>query len=203
MGQKYQSNLGKTCSQCPAPAHCKGLCVTCYYAANNKNSHPKPGRKCKHEGCETKPSKDEEFCSAHRQKARKFCGNEGCPYPLWKDGICRRCHKKKEHVAIAIQPEAKRLKNRARKAGVSVDLIESLSKAQNNKCAICSVIMERNVNASWSECIDHCHETLKGRGLLCRTCNHSLGLYENFQRKLGLIIEPYERYLDNPPCSLL
>ncbi len=71
---------------------------------------------------------------------------------------------------------------------------------QNGKCGICPVVLlpQKGVNG---QCVDHCHDSLKVRGFLCTACNQSLGHYEKYQRANGLVLEPYEQYLANPPAG--
>lgn len=52
----------------------------------------------------------------------------------------------------------------------------ALVEAHNNVCAICNE-PESIKNAKLS--IDHCHETGKVRGLLCRNCNSALGKFKD------------------------
>lgn len=67
---------------------------------------------------------------------------------------------------------------------------------QRGVCAICPVVMDtENRKGMRGEHADHCHETGRPRGLLCRACNQALGFYEKYQRPAGLVIQPYERYL--------
>jgi hypothetical protein len=55
---------------------------------------------------------------------------------------------------------------------VTVEQYEQLFTAQAGLCAICKRTPE-----SGRLCIDHCHETNKVRGLLCKLCNHGLGCF--------------------------
>lgn len=58
-----------------------------------------------------------------------------------------------------------------------------LVEKQDCKCAICN--KELNITRSPKEgksadlCVDHCHDTNKVRGLLCRDCNFALGLFRD------------------------
>lgn len=56
--------------------------------------------------------------------------------------------------------------------GISVDDYEKLFIEQDGCCAICGKRTKLDV--------DHCHKSGRIRGLLCRQCNHALGLlYDN------------------------
>lgn len=55
---------------------------------------------------------------------------------------------------------------------------------QNNKCAIC--------NEEKQLVVDHCHETLKVRKLLCRMCNTGLGMFKDDSQLLRNAIEYLE-----------
>jgi len=64
--------------------------------------------------------------------------------------------------------------------GVSYEwYLETLSK-QNGVCAICfqpetAVIRDKLLSLA----VDHCHDTGKVRGLLCRSCNNSIGAFKH------------------------
>jgi DNA-directed RNA polymerase subunit RPC12/RpoP len=53
--------------------------------------------------------------------------------------------------------------------GLTKEQYEALLKKQEYKCAICSTKAPLDV--------DHCHETNKVRGLLCRRCNLGIGYF--------------------------
>jgi hypothetical protein len=57
------------------------------------------------------------------------------------------------------------------KYGLSKEDYEYLLEIQDYCCAICK--KEKDL------CIDHCHQTGRIRGLLCRRCNSVLGQFDN------------------------
>ena len=62
--------------------------------------------------------------------------------------------------------------------------------AQDGKCAVCGVHQNR---LDRNFCMDHDHETMKIRGLLCRTCNVGIGMLKDNICVLSKAIE----YLQN------
>lgn len=57
--------------------------------------------------------------------------------------------------------------------GITLDDYNKMLNLQNGKCAICqkhTSILKKDL------CVDHCHKTLKIRGLLCSTCNAGIGM---------------------------
>lgn len=73
----------------------------------------------------------------------------------------------------------------------------ALLAAQNGKCALCQRAEHgrRGLDAdSWM--IDHNHETGEVRGLLCDSCNTSLGHFESLMRNVG--IDAVHEYLTRP-----
>ncbi len=81
-------------------------------------------------------------------------------------------------------------------------LFAGLMAHQNSTCAICprTVIDRRGHDGAYP---DHCHASFTPRGILCGICNSSLGFYERYQKPAGLVLEPYENYLANPPARKL
>lgn len=116
-------------------------------------------RTCKVDTC-TKHVHALDLCVAHYQRLRKtgdvrpdepvrkwVQGQEGC-----KVGDCQRDH--------AANGFCQAHQTQFNKYGVVVEPSDS--------CAMCG--REEDL------CIDHCHETGKVRGVLCRTCNSGIGM---------------------------
>lgn len=66
------------------------------------------------------------------------------------------------------------------------DDYENLLEKQNYACAICGITTEE---IDKKLVIDHDHETLKVRGLLCWRCNSGLGFFQDNQAHLAMAIE--------------
>jgi hypothetical protein len=73
------------------------------------------------------------------------------------------------------------------------EMYYELLKKQNYTCAICNnVELRGDVQISLS--VDHCHDTLKVRGLLCGNCNRAIGLFKDDPKLLQNAIN-YLNYL--------
>ncbi len=57
-----------------------------------------------------------------------------------------------------------------RRYGITVDDYERMFYDQGGVCAICETPKAETLS------VDHCHTTLKVRGLLCNQCNRGMGL---------------------------
>ena len=74
---------------------------------------------------------------------------------------------------------------------------------QNNRCAICDLYF-KNSKATH---IDHCHQTMKVRGILCKYCNHAIGFFKDnintiynaikYLEKIPLVFETSKTSLTN------
>jgi hypothetical protein len=64
---------------------------------------------------------------------------------------------------------------------------EKLMEAQKGFCAICG--RERNRPLD----LDHNHKTGEPRGLLCRSCNNGLGLFEDDPKRLRAAADYLEK----------
>ncbi len=66
--------------------------------------------------------------------------------------------------------------------GITIDHYNSLLIKQNYCCAICKISIEDHQLAKGSNkhfAVDHCHQSLVVRGLLCYRCNMGLGYFRD------------------------
>lgn len=62
---------------------------------------------------------------------------------------------------------------------LSQDEYDRMSSEQNDRCAICGGLPNgKNLH------VDHCHDTLKIRGLLCAKCNLGIGYFDDDAERL-------------------
>ena len=87
-----------------------------------------------------------------------------------RNSICRSCRNIHRQVTRAGNREG----------------YEELLEKQNNACAICGISAEE---IGRKLVVDHNHETLKIRGLLCWRCNSGLGFFKDNQTYLAMAIE--------------
>lgn len=87
-----------------------------------------------------------------------------------------------------LSADEKRNKILKDKYGITLEDYNNLLEQQDNKCAIC-LSDNPKIRTATSFYIDHCHETLKVRGLLCQACNSALGLFEDKIENLQKAIE--------------
>lgn len=81
--------------------------------------------------------------------------------------------------------------------GICQSEYDNILKDQNNGCAICGVIPE---NESLS--VDHCHETGKVRGLLCKPCNSAIGLLGDNPSGVFKALRYLEKFYGNSSSGL-
>ncbi len=74
---------------------------------------------------------------------------------------------------IAFNIKNNRRNTLRRKYGISLAEFDRLLAEQDGACAICGRTSDETL------CVDHCHQTHKIRGLLCRRCNAGLGCYDD------------------------
>lgn len=73
--------------------------------------------------------------------------------------------------------------------GIDLETYNAMLATQGNCCKICGTHREQLKRAL---CVDHCHTTGTVRGLLCDTCNRSLGLLKDSVK----ILERAIKYLE-------
>jgi len=78
-----------------------------------------------------------------------------------------------------------------KKYGITKEDFDKMLEIQQGVCAICSN-QERGKRLS----VDHCHKTGKVRGLLCSSCNTSLGRFNDDTKIMLKAISYIEKYRD-------
>jgi len=87
--------------------------------------------------------------------------------------VYNREYRKKNREKLKLLDRLKHLKA---KYGMSENDYIKMLENQGGTCKFCSLAEEENGDAL---CVDHCHKTNKIRGLLCRTHNRALGLFQD------------------------
>jgi len=94
-----------------------------------------------------------------------------------KSGRCKSCLNTSNRRSQAKTPdvfdEQRRLSWLTRNYGITTNDYNSMVVNQDDKCGICERQDKGTRRKYW--CVDHCHTTGRVRGLLCATCNKSLG----------------------------
>ena len=97
---------------------------------------------------------------------------------------CRSCRKKQYKPPARKAVHRKNIKVRY---GLSLEQYEQLVNSQSGCCGICKERME-------PVCVDHCHDTGKVRGLLCRNCNSALGKFKDSPETLRSAADYIEKF---------
>lgn len=77
--------------------------------------------------------------------------------------------------------------------GLTPETFQALSDAQDGLCALCRKPGRTGRNGKFD--VDHCHDTGRVRGLLCRHCNIALGILGDNAEKMEKVMD----YLRGPP----
>lgn len=101
----------------------------------------------------------------------------------------------KSHTRYWNNPAVERERHLIRKYGVNLAKYDAMLASQNGKCAICGSLESEQFKGVFH--IDHCHTTGNVRGLLCRGCNHMLGVVKDDPEILSKAIE----YLSVPQVA--
>jgi len=96
---------------------------------------------------------------------------------------CKVCKKVRAKTYYDKNPEKWRDSHYRRTYRLSVEEYSALLTKQGGKCAICGCTESRDGSRF---AVDHCHDTGKVRGLLCRPCNSAIGfLNDDYQTALS------------------
>lgn len=86
---------------------------------------------------------------------------------------------KKNRLAIS---EKRKVYNLERIYGMTIDAYDRMLESQGGSCAIClktSASVDKRTNKPRRLAVDHCHQTMRVRGLLCTGCNTALGAMDD------------------------
>ena len=108
-----------------------------------------------------------------QKSVSEFYKNRGKPR-----NDCKICHEKSK------------IKSKLNVYGLTIEQYNELISKQNNCCAICKTIFSVKKHTH----IDHCHLTNKVRGILCHSCNTSLGHFRDSIQTLKNAIEYLSHY---------
>lgn len=187
-----------------------------YFSKNIKspNGHRPDCKQCCKLSLETRINMRKESLAKISTKLCKKCGKEKnkdnfhsrCDGRIKLAPYCKPCQKivakanKAKHNHYKDYELKRTVENPERRAkehfkskvkqnyGINYEEYEELLKKHNYKCAICQSNSSENNKKLH---LDHCHETGKIRGFLCRACNHGLG---NFKDDIDLL-EKAKEYL--------
>lgn len=98
---------------------------------------------------------------------------------------CKSCRSEETRKYYILHPEinkdrylkeksATRERHLVRKYGITEDVYKQMLADQGGCCAICGALEKEQFKHVLH--VDHCHATGRVRGLLCRGCNHMLGV---------------------------
>lgn len=140
-----------------------------------------------------KCNKDKPLSEYWTRKSRK--GNQ----PASRCKLCsmdanrewRKANPDCEKIRYAKQKKETRERHLVRKYGVNLSMYDAMIIAQGGKCAICGKL-EKDESYGVLH-VDHCHKTGMVRGLLCRNCNHVLGLMQDNPNLMRLAASYVER----------
>lgn len=88
-----------------------------------------------------------------------------------RHSTCKECDKKR--VKENTCPIRKRELQLQRDYGITLNEYNQMLLDQNNQCAVCNTTDPGGKHGKFM--VDHCHNTGKVRGLLCKRCNIALG----------------------------
>lgn len=171
------------------------------------NKYLKEYRECKVNTCSNRVFNGGHMCSTHRYRFQvhgsyDLPGHIGEPSilevevaPDWAFGKCQKHGYLREDEMYKSQSKNGDYKTKGCRRCVldrnikkhyglkgGLDEYEKLAAAQDNKCEICkeekiSVSPDRKTKRQLS--IDHCHDSGKFRGILCKHCNSGLGYFKD------------------------
>src|SRR6202000_1330586 len=111
------------------------------------------------------------------ENQKKILGYKAKSYLRFKDDP-ERVAKKKEYVSWF---------HIKKKYGLTREMWDAMFEAQGGLCALCRKRSTGRGNGRMD--VDHCHDTGRVRGLLCRHCNIALGVLGDSPEKIEKVMD--------------
>ena len=91
-------------------------------------------------------------------------------------------------------PDANRDAHLRRVYGISLEQYNELLQKQNGVCALCCEpeTVKQSGKRPNSLAVDHCHETSKIRGLLCKRCNTSVEVFVGHPERIERLVNYFD-----------
>lgn len=126
------------------------------------------------------------FLNVEQQKRKNTCKQcQAAYFKKYKEQNQPRLRSKWREASKKYYTPTNSRKRLLAKYGLTQERYNELYELQDGRCAIC----DRAITLV----IDHCHETLEVRGLLCNSCNLGIGYFEDNITRMSLAI----KYLNN------
>ena len=104
---------------------------------------------------------------------------------------CKKCHNIRNQKWKKLNPNSVR-KVSLKRVKFTPELYDEMLNSQGNVCALCGT---DTPGGRWNRFhADHDHNTDKPRGLLCMSCNHTIG---NIELKPADWMDKARKYIDN------
>lgn len=109
--------------------------------------------------------------------------------------ICASPARKSRNAAL------QRRHNRLKKYGLSEDDYERMNRDQDGHCAICGSDDAGRADSDAGLVVDHCHESNRVRGLLCKPCNTGLGAFRDAPELMQAAIKYLLQFATAPSAA--
>jgi len=110
-------------------------------------------------------------------------------------GICKTCNNKRGTDYRSTNPKewkSNQRRHSLKRLGFTPELYDEMLEVQKNVCALCGT--DTPAGRSKTFHADHDHNTGKARGLLCMSCNVTIG---NIELKPAEWLDKAKKYIDN------
>lgn len=149
----------------------RGECKKCSLENQSKNANK-----------ERKKEYAKEWYENNKEKVKRYAEN----YKDTKNELRRKKYANDEEYREKIKSKVRKYNknnphikknSRLKVYGLNQEEFDLIFEKQNKKCAICGYYDTNNIN--FFPVIDHCHDSLKVRGILCSKCNLGLGNFND------------------------
>lgn len=126
---------------------------------------------------------------------KPICKIDGCELVGSIVGLCKKHYDIERHKNKPLSAEADHQHHIKYRYGISIEEYKEKLKEQAYVCAICCEGETTVINGKINRlAVDHCHNSNKVRGLLCRNCNMILGAAKDNIQHLKDAIIYLEKY---------